>query len=113
MNKLVTKKSSLTFSERVVKATLSIPPGKVSTYGRIARAAGGGGPSAQSVTAVLGKAYQAGEVNIPFHRIVYADGRVWVNSRNKTERLKRYKKEGILVDKKGRISNFIDVLFEF
>ena len=32
-----------TFSDRVVKLALSIPAGRVSTYGAIAKAAGGGG----------------------------------------------------------------------
>ncbi len=35
--------ASSTFTDRVIKIALSIPPGKVTTYGRIARAAGSGG----------------------------------------------------------------------
>ena len=101
-----------TFSELVVKAALSIPEGKVSTYGRIARAAGAGAMGARSVTAILGKAWGNGEKDIPFHRIVYSDGRIWVSARHRAERLKLYKKEGIQVEK-GRIKNFSDTLFEF
>ncbi|HZS43064.1 MAG TPA: MGMT family protein [Candidatus Paceibacterota bacterium] len=101
-----------TFSERVVKIALSIPAGRVSTYGRIARAAGGGRQSARSVTAILGKAYERG-AKIPFHRIVYSDGRIWVSARHRKRRLALYKKEGIKINKKDRIENFRDVLLDF
>ncbi len=102
-----------TFSERVLKAALSIPPGRVSTYGRIARAAGAGPMAAQSITTILGKAYDAGEKRIPFHRIVYADGRIWISERYRKERMALYKKEGIKVDKNDRIENFADLLWNF
>lgn len=102
-----------TFTEHVLKAALSIPPGRVTTYGRIARAAGGGAMASQSVTSILGKAWQSGEHNIPWHRIVYADGHVWVDDEHYAERMRLYKKEGIELDEKGRIKNFRDILFEF
>ena len=103
----------ITFSQRVLKIALSIPQGRVTTYGRISRAAGGGTMASQSITSILGKAYQAGEHNIPFHRIVYADGRIWISDRYRKKRLALYKKEGIEVDEKNRIKNFRDILFEF
>ena len=103
----------LTFSERVVKSALSIPKGRVTTYGRIARAAGGGGMASQSITGILGKAWMAGEKSIPFHRIVYADGRVWVDEAHRAKRMALYKKEHISLDKNNKIVNFRDVLFEF
>jgi alkylated DNA nucleotide flippase Atl1 len=101
------------FTERVIKAALSIPKGRVTTYGRIARAAGGGGMSAQSITHILGKAHDAGETRIPFHRIVYADGHIWIDDQHRTERMKLYKQEGIVLDKHGRIKNFADIVFDF
>ncbi|MEK7606318.1 MAG: MGMT family protein [Patescibacteria group bacterium] len=100
------------FSERVVKAAQKIPAGRVTTYGRIARAAGSGGIAAQSITSILGKAADEG-VEIPFHRIVYADGKIWVNSEYRKKRMALYKKEGIIVDENDRIENFADKLFEF
>lgn len=106
-------KHLLTFSERVVKVALSIPRGRVSTYGWIARVAGAGPMAAQSITTILAKAYDAGEKRIPFHRIVYADGRIWVNERHRKERMALHKKEGIKVDKNDRIENFADVLIGF
>jgi len=102
-----------TFTERVIKIALGIPKGRVTTYGRIARAAGAGPMASQSITAVLGKAYENGTKNIPFHRIVYADGKVWISNKYKKERLALYKKEGIEIDKNNRIVNFRDILLEF
>jgi len=102
----------VTFSERVIKIALSIPKGRVTTYGRIARAAGGGPMASQSITSILGKAWDKGEKNIPFHRIVYADGHIWVDEKHRKERLKRYKEEGIELDDKDRIKNFRTILWE-
>lgn len=103
----------ISFSERVVKLALSIPPGRVATYGGLAKAAGGGGMAARSITGILGKAREAGEKSIPFHRIVYSDGRIWVSDEYRAKRLALYKKEGIKVAKDGRIEDFADRLFEF
>lgn len=105
-------KSAHPFSEWVVRHALRIPPGRVTTYGRLARAAGGGAMAAQSVTAILAKAYDAGVTEIPFHRIVYADGRVWVDDRHRAERMRRYAEEGIEVGPDGRIADFRKRLFE-
>lgn len=102
----------LTFSERVIKIALSIPKGRVTTYGRIARAAGGGNMASQSITSILGKAWNGGEKNIPFHRIVYADGHIWVDTKHRKERLKQYQEEGIELDEKDRIKHFHDILYE-
>lgn len=103
----------ITFSERVLTCALAIPKGRVTTYGRIARASGAGPMASQSVTAILGKAYHSGETKIPFHRIVYANGTVWLNDTYVKKRLKLYKEEGIEVDKNGKIKNFNEILFEF
>lgn len=105
--------SSKTFSDRVVKIALAIPPGRITTYGRIARAAGGGNMASRSITGILGKAYDRGVTKIPFHRIVYADGRIWIDERHRKERIKLYKKEKIKIGKNDRIENFRDVLIEF
>ncbi len=102
-----------TFSQRVVRLALSVPKGRVTTYGRIARAAGGGGQSARSVTAILGKAHDAGEKDIPFHRIVYADGRAWLPGEYAAKRRKLYAAEGIEVGSDGRIKEFADRVFDF
>lgn len=102
-----------TFSQRVVKAALSVPAGRVTTYGRIANAAGGGGMAAQSITTILSKAYDEGVKNIPFHRIVYADGHIWIDDKHRASRMKLYKQEKIQLDKNDRIIDFRDKLWEF
>lgn len=102
-----------TFSQRVVEIACSIPKGRVTTYGRIAKAAGGGGMAAQSITAILGKAYEEGNYAIPFHRIVYADGRIWIDAKYEKKRMELYKKEKIHLDKNNRIENFTDILVDF
>lgn len=101
------------FADRVLKSALMIPAGRVTTYGRIARAAGGGGMAARSVAGILGKAYEGGETRIPFHRIVYADGKIWVDDAHRVKRMAFYKKEGITLDENDRIKNFADVVFDF
>ena len=102
-----------TFSDRVIAMARSIPKGRVTTYGRLAIAAGGGAMASQSITNILGKAYDSGIKDIPFHRIVYADGRIWVDAEHYKKRMELYKKEGIKVDKKGRIIDFSTLLVEF
>lgn len=95
-----------TFSERVVAMARSVPAGHVTTYGDLARAAGAGPMAAQSITSILGKAEKNGVHDIPFHRIVYADGRIWVTDACRKERLALYRKEGIIVDTNDRIVYF-------
>lgn len=101
------------FSERVIKAALVIPRGRVTTYGRIARACGGGSMAARSIASILAKAYDLGETNIPFHRIVYANGKIWVDDVHRAKRMKLYRNEGITVDKKNRIVDFSNLVFDF
>lgn len=107
------KAAKKTFSDRVVELALKIPAGRVTSYGILAKKAGGGAMAAQSITTILGKAWNAGEHKIPWHRIVYSDGRVWLSNDTKKKRLALYKKEGIELDKNNRIMNFADKLYEF
>ncbi len=97
------------FTEKVREIAKLVPAGKVITYGMLAKAAGGGGQAARSVSSVLAKDPERGK--IPFHRIVYSDGRVWTNEQCATDRVKKLKKEGVMVDKKGKILNFRDHLY--
>lgn len=101
----------LSFSERVVAIALSIPKGKVTTYGHIARAAGGGNMASQSITGILSKAYNCGQKSIPFHRIVYAGGKIWLDERHREERMKMYAAEKIVINEKGRVVDFWDKLY--
>jgi alkylated DNA nucleotide flippase Atl1 len=102
-----------TFGERVVALALKIPSGRVTTYKILAQKAGGGGQSHRSVTAILGKAWDNGEHKIPWHRIVYSDGRVWISPDTRAKRLALYKKEKISLDKNDRVVDFWNKLYEF
>ncbi len=95
------------FSQIVYELALSIPEGTVVTYGDLARAAGGGAMASRSISSILSKA--PNQRAIPWHRIVYAGGRVWLAHEHEKKRRTLYKKEGILVNEKGRITNFEDV----
>jgi len=79
-----------------------IPRGSVSTYGAVARAAG-----------LAGRARQAGyalrmapkELNLPWHRVVGAGGRIVFpsSSRQHKEQAKRLRAEGVSV-RAGRVA---------
>lgn len=103
----------LTFSQRVYDLALSIPAGYVTTYGTLARAAGGGSMAARSITSILGKA--PNQSSIPYHRIVYTNGTVWLPTghKDKTERIDMYAAENIIVDDKGKIYDFEEILYYF
>ena len=99
------------FSQRVWELALSIPEGRVTTYGTIARAAGAGPMASRSISSILAKSPNQGV--IPWHRIVYAGGKVWLSPENEAKRHKLYKREGIKVDQHGHITNFDDTFFDF
>lgn len=101
------------FSERVVRLAQSIPFGRVTTYGRIARAAGAGSMAVQSITTILAKARDNGVRDISFHRIVYADGHIWISPSYRAKRMKLYNKEGIIINERDQILNFRSILFEY
>lgn len=100
-----------TFSRRVWELAVSIPPGRVTTYGALAKAAGGGSMAARSITGILSKAPNPRA--IPFHRIVYANGRVWMSPEYEKRRRSLYKKEGIKLDARGYIIDFEEKLYDF
>jgi methylated-DNA-protein-cysteine methyltransferase-like protein len=101
----------LSFSQRVYDLALTIPPGYVTTYGTLAKAAGGGAMAARSITSILGKA--PNQSSIPYHRIVYSNGTVWLPEGREAERQEMYAVEDIAVDDKGKISDFEEILYYF
>lgn len=105
------KAESGLFSKNVIRLALSIPSGRVTTYGILAVTAGGHPILAQMITHILSKAQDTSA--IPFHRIVYSNGKVWLDPKYKKERLSLYKKEGILLDKNNRIIDFEKILYTF
>ncbi len=100
-----------TFSQRVWELATSIPSGRVTTYGILAKAAGGGAMAARSITSILSKAPNQGA--IPYHRIIYAGGKVWWKEGYESARRKLYKKEGIKVNEKGIVQDLEEVLYYF
>lgn len=99
------------FSQRVYDLALTIPEGRVTTYGAIAKAAGGGTMASRSITSILGKA--PNPKAIPWHRIVYAGGKVWMAPEYEKERLRHYKREGITLNKRGYIQDFEELFYDF
>jgi methylated-DNA-protein-cysteine methyltransferase-like protein len=99
------------FSQMLWELSLSIPEGRVTTYGALARAAGGTGQAARSVSSILSKSPNARA--IPWHRIVYAGGKVWLTEECADSRLELYELEGIYVNEKGIITNFEEVFYDF
>lgn len=99
------------FSQRVYELALSIPEGRVTTYGAIAKAAGGGSMAARSISNILGKA--PNPKTIPWHRIVYAGGKVWMSPEYEKLRNKLYKREGIKLNDRGYIIDFEEIFYDF
>lgn len=99
------------FSKKVVELTLTIPPGRVTTYGLLCAAAGGHPMLSRMITHILGKSDQVDQ--IPFHRIVYSNGKIWLDPEHNQWRDKLYKQEGIKVDKNNKIVDFEKILYGF
>ena len=104
-------KTSSTFSQKVCALAKSIPQGRVTTYGLLTAAAGGHPMLSRMITSILSKDPETDL--IPFHRIVYSDGRVWLEPKHHQHRLKLYAQEGIRLDSKNRIIDFEKLLFMF
>jgi len=100
-----------TFSQKVVALALTIPPGRVTTYGLLAVAAGGHPMLSRMITHILGKSLEVDR--IPFHRIVYADGHVWLDPKYDQIRRQLYQQEGIKLDAKNKIINFDKIIYTF
>jgi|SRR6185437_8086620 len=88
--------------EAIWHVVSTIPRGRVSTYGAVARAAG-----------LVGRARQAGyalrvapkQLNLPWHRVVGAGGRIVFPSasREHREQARRLRAEGVIV-RAGRVA---------
>lgn len=109
------------FSQKVITLALTVPPGRVTTYGILAQTAGGHPMLSRMITHILGKSDQVDQ--IPFHRIVYSNGKIWLGRQSLSDggdyikfnkyRLGQYKKEGIKVDKNNKIVNSEKIVFYF
>lgn len=97
------------FQTKVWDAVESIPEGKVTTYGLIAKAAGKPG-AARYISRIIGQHPDA--QSLPWHRIVYSNGTVWADERYLEKRKKLYNKEGIKLAG-NKIIDFYDKLYMF
>ena len=90
--------------ERIYATVRTIPRGRVTTYGTVARLAGFGG-QARLVGYAL-SALRDGTA-VPWHRVINAQGRLSLerdgSSSGTTQRL-RLEREGVKVDAAGRVS---------
>jgi methylated-DNA-protein-cysteine methyltransferase-like protein len=90
--------------ERIYATVRKIPPGKVTTYGTIARLAGLAGQAR-----LVGYALSAlrDGTSVPWHRVINAQGRLSLelaaSSSGLTQRL-RLEREGVKVDAGSRVS---------
>jgi methylated-DNA-protein-cysteine methyltransferase related protein len=110
----MTKKSPSVFYQKVWQLALQIPEGKVTTYGLLCAAAGGHPMMSRMITTILSKSPDVDK--IPFHRIVYSNSKIWLDSTKSSDeggRDKLYKKEGIKVDRNNKIINFDKIIYTF
>ncbi|MBS0577827.1 MAG: MGMT family protein [Proteobacteria bacterium] len=87
--------------EAIWHVVCAIPRGQVSTYGAVARAAGLPGRARQAGFALR---VAPGELNVPWHRVVGAGGRIAfpAASRAAAEQARRLRAEGVAV-RGGRV----------
>jgi len=96
------------FSGKVLELTGRIPPGRVTTYGEIARALG----DVRLSRAVGNALYRNPRpVETPCHRVVKSNGSLGGYSRGVSEKIKLLQKEGILI-KDNRILDFNKAFFK-
>ncbi len=89
-------------SRRIAAALMDIPPGEVSTYGDVARAAGFANGARQVVRLLHSSAESNG---LPWHRIVRKDGSIALPMGGGFELQKALlKSEGVEVDASGRVN---------
>lgn len=90
----------VSFNEKVLMICSRIPKGKVSTYKEIARKIGSPN-SARAVGNALNKNPFIGK--IPCHRVIRSDGFVGGYAKGTKRKIALLKKEGIKIDKNGKI----------
>jgi alkylated DNA nucleotide flippase Atl1 len=82
-------RTSLTLKSRILAAIHTIPSGKVSTYGAVARGAGSPGAARQVVAALRGA------TGLPWHRVLGAGGEIKLRGDYALEQRFRLESEGV------------------
>ncbi|GEN88865.1 MGMT family protein [Oceanobacillus sp. FSL W8-0428] len=90
------------FTHEVIKIIQQIPPGKVMTYGQIAREAGNP-RAARQVVRILHS--MSRKHNLPWHRVINAKGQLAIpNEEANWEQRTRLEAEDIHVSSAGRVN---------
>lgn len=91
-----------TINERIWQTVASIPCGRVSTYGDIARRAGLGAAARRVGTALRGLPKNT---RIPWHRVLNASGGISLQPESEAAQTQRARlqKEGVLFKVNGRV----------
>ena len=87
-------------TRRIIEQILSVPKGKVSSYSGIAFKAGLPNGARQTVRVLhsMSKKY-----NLPWHRIIRADGKIALERENRALQIRLLKAEGIKVSPQGKV----------
>jgi methylated-DNA-protein-cysteine methyltransferase-like protein len=94
----------VTAEERIYRAVMRIPRGRVATYGQIARVAGMPRHHRQVGRALRGL---IDDGLVPWHRVVAANGMISARSTDgscETMQRERLEREGIVFDARGRVT---------
>ncbi len=103
------KQVGKTFAEKVTEAVMTVPKGKVTTYGDLAKLASHAPMAAMSVSPALFSQYKKNpKLKIPWYKIVRANGTIFETGKPEfeKERMKMLKKEGIEINEKGKVVDF-------
>jgi len=77
--------------EKILATIARIPKGRVSTYGDVAAASGHPGAARQVVWALRNG------VNVPWHRVIGAGGKIRLPGENGLEQRMRLRMEGVII----------------
>ena len=99
--KRTTASAPSAFTRRVIAAVRRIPPGRVTTYGDIARLAG----KPRAARAVGNIMRTGGAPGLPYHRVVAAAGRLGGYGGNEMLKAALLRAEGLVVSS-GRVRRF-------
>jgi O-6-methylguanine DNA methyltransferase len=89
------------FTKRVLAAVSRIPPGRISTYGDIARLAGRPG-AARAVGTIMRTSTRRG---LPYHRVIAAGGALGGYGGSVETKARLLSAEGLIV-RRGRVRDF-------
>jgi methylated-DNA-[protein]-cysteine S-methyltransferase len=95
------------FQEKVLFLAKKIPPGKVATYGQIARILK---TSPRAVGRALSK--NPYPIKIPCHRVVKSDGSLGGYSGGVKKKVSLLREEGVSI-RKNKIINFVQAIYKF